>query len=90
MLLDWRHRLAYFLRPKATITTLAVGVATFVVWDCIGISLGVFFSGNSPYMSGLYLGPEFPVEELFFLYFLCYFTLIMFRLGEKRWQQPTL
>ena len=56
------------------------------VWDIFGISLGIFLSGHSPYMSGVYLFPEFPLEELFFLLFLSYFSLVVYRAGVKRWR----
>lgn len=84
-ILDKRYRLAFFHNRKRTLITLAIGVAVFVIWDIFGIGLGIFFSGHSPFMSGLYLGPEFPIEEIFFLTFLCYFTLVMFRLVEAKW-----
>lgn len=85
--LDWRHKLALFYDVRRTLLTVCVGVAVFIGWDVLGIALGIFFSGQSPYMSGLYLGPEFPVEELVFLTFLCYFTLTIYRLLETRWQR---
>lgn len=87
MLLDWLHYLALFTHPKRTALAVGVGVGLFIVWDILGISLGIFFSGRSEYMSGIYLAPEFPVEELLFLTFLCYFVLVMYRLGERVWQR---
>lgn len=86
MVLDRRYRLALFYQWQRTVLTVGIGVMVFVVWDILGIWLGVFFSGHSPYMSGLYLGPEFPVEELVFLTFLCYITLVMYRLWEVKWR----
>lgn len=83
--LDKRYRLALFHNARQALVTVAIGVAVFIVWDILGIAFGIFFSGHSPYMSGVYLGPEFPIEELLFLTFLCYFTLVMYRLGEVRW-----
>ena len=83
--LDKRFALALFHDARRTIITIAIGVAVFIAWDVLGITMGIFFSGNSPYTTGLYLAPEFPVEELFFLTFLCYFTLITYRLVERRW-----
>lgn len=85
LLLDYRYRLALFYDAHRTFLTVAIGVLLFTAWDILGIALGIFFSGKSAYMSGVYLGSEFPVEELLFLIFLCYFTLIMYRLGETRW-----
>lgn len=84
-ILDWKYSLAFFTDRRATMWTILVGVIVFIIWDIFGIALGIFFSGQSEYMSGIYLAPEFPVEELFFLTFLCYFTLIIYRLGGILW-----
>ena len=83
--IDRRYSLAFFEDSKRTFLTVLVSVGVFVVWDIAGIALGIFYSGNSPYMSRLYLGPEFPIEELVFLTFLTYFTLVMYRFWSKRW-----
>lgn len=85
--LDWRYKLALFYDKKRALITILIGVAVFIVWDVFGIALGIFFSGQSHYMSGLYLGPEFPIEELLFISFLCYFTLVLYRFGETKWRR---
>lgn len=85
--LDRKYTLAFWQDALRSAKVIATSVIVFVVWDILGISLGIFFSGESPYMSGLYLMPELPVEELFFLTFLCYFTLIMYLLAEKLWRR---
>lgn len=85
VMLDKRFALALFHDARRTIIAIAIGVAVFIAWDILGISMGIFFSGSSPYTTGLFLAPEFPVEELFFLTFLCYFTLIIYRLLERQW-----
>ncbi len=85
IILDRRFNLALFHNLRRTLISVGIGVAIFIIWDIFGIALGIFFSGQSPYMRGLYLGPEFPIEELVFLTFLCYFTLVMYRLGETVW-----
>lgn len=82
--IDRRYSLAFFEDSIRTYLTVLVGVGVFVVWDIAGIALGIFYSGNSPYMSKLFLGPEFPIEELVFLAFLTYFTLVMYRFWSKR------
>lgn len=84
-IIDRRYNLAFFKDSKRTLLTLLISVGIFIVWDIAGIALGIFYSGHSPYMSGLYLGPEFPVEELVFLIFLSYFTLVMYRFWSQRW-----
>ena len=83
-LLDYRHRLALFGGAGGR-TALIVGaaVAFFLVWDVVGIATGVFFRGAGPWMTGVLLGPELPLEELFFLVLLSYSTLIAYLLATK-------
>lgn len=83
-LLDFRHKLAFF--GGAAIRSaiiIAVAVAFFLVWDVVGIATGVFFRGSGPWMTGLLLGPELPLEELFFLMVLSYSTLISYLWAHK-------
>ena len=87
VVLDSRHRLAYGQDARRAVLTVLIMTSVFIVWDVCGISLGIFYSGHSPYMSGIYLFPEFPLEELFFLLFLNYFSLIVYRLGTKQWRR---
>ena len=82
--LDWRYKLAYWHDRKRTILTLASGMIVFIIWDLLGIGLGIFFHGTSAYSLPFRIVPEFPVEELFFLLLLCYVTLIMYLAGSKR------
>lgn len=84
-LIDYRYKLALFLDARRTALTLLVGVAVFAVWDAFGIGLGIFINGDTRYVTGLLLAPHFPLEEVFFLLFLCYFTLVLYRLGEIKW-----
>ena len=78
-LLDRRHKLAFWVDAKASALAISISVAVFLVWDLVGIALGIFFRGNAPHLSGLLLAPEVPVEELFFLILLCYNTLLVYR-----------
>jgi lycopene cyclase domain-containing protein len=77
--IDHKHKLALFNNLRATLASVAITVVVFLVWDVIGISLGIFFRGNSPHLSGLLLGPELPLEELFFLILLSYNTLLAYQ-----------
>jgi lycopene cyclase domain-containing protein len=77
-LLDARYRLFFFARPVAAAVTLAIGLAYFLAWDVWAIALGIFVHRDSPLMTGLMLGPQLPLEEAFFLTFLCYQTMILF------------
>lgn len=82
--LDARYRIAIFDRPRAALLTIAIGVAFFLVWDAIGVGLGIFFVGEAPYQTGIMLAPEVPLEELFFLILLVYQTLLLWRWFDRR------
>lgn len=86
VLLDLRFGLVLRRRPVATAIALVVGLAFFVAWDAAGIALGVFRHVDSRWASGVLLAPEFPVEELLFLLFLSYLTLILLS-GWRRWSE---
>jgi lycopene cyclase domain-containing protein len=83
-LLDWRHKLAVFGgAPYRTLVIVAVTVGFFLLWDVVGIAEGVFFRGSGPWMTGVLLGPELPLEEGFFLILLSYSTLIAYLLASR-------
>lgn len=83
--LDWQHQLAFWHDWRRTLKTIGVGIAIFVVWDLFGIGLGIFFHGGSQYTLPVRLLPELPIEELFFLFLLCYVTLLLYRGVPKLW-----
>jgi lycopene cyclase domain-containing protein len=82
--IDHRQKLALFRNRWATVASVAVAVIVFLVWDIVGISLGIFFRGDTPHLSGLLLGPELPLEELFFLILLSYNTLLVYQYFSLR------
>ncbi|MCL3859725.1 lycopene cyclase domain-containing protein [Actinotalea sp. K2] len=75
VVLDHRFRLFFFADARRAAVVLAVGVVFFLLWDVAGIALGIFFRGETPYMTGLLVAPELPVEEVGFLTLLCYLTM---------------
>lgn len=77
VLLDWRFRLVFWRDARRATIVIVIGVLFFLAWDGAGIALGVFARGESRYMTGIEVAPELPVEELFFLTFLCYLTLVL-------------
>lgn len=83
LLIDWRHKLAFWSDWRRTGMTIVLGLAFFLIWDFAGIFLGIFFSGGSPYALPFMLLPEFPVEEILFLFLLCYLTLLMYQGGLR-------
>lgn len=84
VLIDKRYRLAFFYDARRTALTLAVAIGLFIVWDVLGITLGIFSQGESPFMLPLSLVPNFPIEELFFLALLTYVTLLTYRWVSQR------
>ncbi len=75
VVLDRRFRLFFWRDARRARVVLPVGVVFFLVWDLLGIHLGIFFRGETSFMTGLQVAPELPVEELFFLTLLCYLTM---------------
>ncbi|MGO4689923.1 lycopene cyclase domain-containing protein [Glaciibacter sp. 2TAF33] len=75
VLLDRRYRLFFWAGPGRAVVVLGVGLVFFLAWDLFGIGLGIFRRGETEFMTGLHLAPELPLEELFFLVFLCYLTM---------------
>jgi lycopene cyclase domain-containing protein len=82
--IDKRHNLALFRYPLPTLISVLVAVVVFLIWDIVGISLGIFFRGNTILLSGILLAPELPLEELFFLILLSYNTLLAYQFFAKR------
>jgi lycopene cyclase domain-containing protein len=82
VLLDVRFRLVFWRSARRAVITLGAGLVFFLAWDAAGIALGIFARGGSRFMTGIEIAPELPLEELFFLLFLCYLTLVL--LGGAR------
>ena len=77
VLIDRRFRLFFWHRPRRAALVLVLGVLFFTAWDLFGIGFGIFARGDTTILTGLTLAYEFPVEELFFLTFLCYLTMLL-------------
>ena len=79
VLLDRRFALVFWRGGTARRAglVLAAGLVFFLAWDVLGIALGVFARGRSPWMTGIELAPQLPLEEPVFLVFLCYLTLVL-------------
>jgi len=83
-LIDFRFKLAFAINPKGAALSVLLPAAYLLIWDSVGIRLGIFFIGKTTMLTGVLLAPEMPLEEPFFLLLLCYTTLIVFRAVEKR------
>jgi lycopene cyclase domain-containing protein len=75
--IDARFRLAAWRAPLRTALAVAAGVVFFLAWDAVGIATGVFLKGDSPAFTGIDIAPQLPLEELFFLTFLSYLSLVV-------------
>lgn len=84
VLLDARYRLLLFSQPLPALVSLLGGTGIFLLWDVIAIEQGIFLHLDSPLMTGFMLGNQLPVEEAFFLLFLCYQSMLAV-LGFLRW-----
>ena len=85
LIIDYRWKLAFWRETMRTTMTLATAIAIFVLWDLLGISLGIFFHGGSSYTLPYRLAPEFPIEEIVFLFLLTYSALIVYH-GVLLWR----
>ncbi|MBN0039311.1 lycopene cyclase domain-containing protein [Cellulosimicrobium cellulans] len=81
--LDRRFRLAFWADRRRAALTVGLGVVGFLLWDVAGLALGIFARGESPWMTGLLLAPDLPVEEAVFLTLLCYNALLVWRGAER-------
>ena len=75
IVLDRRFRLFFWNDARRAAVVLLAGVAFFLVWDFAGVGGGIFFRGETSFMTGLQIAPEIPLEEVFFLTLLCYLTM---------------
>jgi len=82
-LLDFKYKLAFAKNAKYFCLIL-ISVLFFLIWDYAGISLGIFFRGESKLLSGFLLSAELPLEELFFLILLSYNALLLLKFFGRR------
>lgn len=76
-LLDARWRLFVFAKPLAALFSLVLGTSFFLLWDVLAISQGIFLHRDSHLMTGIMVAEQLPLEEVFFLLFLCYSTMVV-------------
>jgi lycopene cyclase domain-containing protein len=78
VMLDRRFRLFFYADARRAAIVLVAGVLFFLIWDLFGIGLGIFFRGETAFMTGIQVAHELPLEEIFFLTLLCYLTMNLF------------
>ena len=75
VMLDRRFHLFFWRDARRAGIVLGAGILFLLVWDLVGVTLGVFFRGEALFMTGIQIAPEIPLEEVFFLALLCYLTM---------------
>lgn len=82
--IDLKFSLALRVAPVRTTVAVLIGTAFFLAWDAVGIVTGVFVKGDSPLFVGVELAPHLPLEEVFFLLFLSYLSIVMYAVFQRR------
>ncbi|MCU1412171.1 MAG: lycopene cyclase protein [Rhodoglobus sp.] len=84
VVLDRRFRLFFWRDARRAAIVLAAGLVFFLAWDLAGVGGGIFFRGETPFMTGLQIAREVPLEEVFFLALLCYLTMNVYGWLSRR------
>ena len=84
VVLDRRFRLFFWRDARRATIVLIAGLVFFLVWDLAGVGGGIFFRGETAFMTGLQIAPEVPLEEGFFLALLCYLTMNVYGWLSRR------
>jgi lycopene cyclase domain-containing protein len=85
--IDRRFGLFFWRDARRAAAVLLPGLAFFVVWDFLGIRVGIFSLGVTRFMTGVLVAPQFPLEEIVFLTFLCYLTMVLIAGFERLWSR---
>jgi len=78
VLIDRRSRLFFWRDARRALIVMVIGLVFFLGWDLAGIGLGIFFRGETTFMTGVQLAPELPIEEPLFLALLCYLAMNLY------------
>lgn len=81
--IDARWRIALFHDARRALVAVGATAAVMVLLDLAAIATGNFRLGESPWMTGLEVLPHLPIEELAFLLFLAYVSLVAFGGAER-------
>ena len=87
LIVDRKYKLFFWNSKVAAYKTIISLMLIFIIWDILGILLGIFFHGGSIYTLPIRIVPEFPIEELLFLFLLNYSCINIYLLLGKKWQR---
>lgn len=83
VLLDARHRLFVWAVPGRAAAVLTVGLVLFLGWDALAIAGGIFERGRGGALLGVEVAPHLPLEELVFVTFFSYLTMVVFTATDR-------
>lgn len=81
--IDARYRLALFCDTRRALLAVLLTAAVMLAFDLAAIATGNFRLGASPWMTGIEVLPHLPIEELAFLLFLAYVSIVAFTGAER-------
>ncbi|MFD6176887.1 MULTISPECIES: lycopene cyclase domain-containing protein [unclassified Isoptericola] len=88
-LVDRRARLVLWsAHPGRAAAVLLAGTVFFLAWDAVAIAHGFYSRGGAGTTVGVELAPHLPLEELFFVLFLCYLALVLHGLVRRGLARP--
>ena len=82
-LIDRRWSLFFWADRRRAAVVFAAGFALFLAWDLVALRFELYERGRSELMTGIEVAPELPLEELFFVAFLPYLTMVLHGLGRR-------
>ncbi|MBD8058658.1 lycopene cyclase domain-containing protein [Cellulomonas sp. JH27-2] len=81
--LDARYRLFLWADLRRGLVVLVTGVVFFLAWDVVAIHEGFYGRGKGSAMLGVEVAPHLPVEELVFITFLTYLTMVVLAMVRR-------
>jgi lycopene cyclase domain-containing protein len=81
--IDAHYRLAVFRDARRALLAVALTAGVMLAFDLMAIATGNFRLGASPWMTGIEVLPHLPIEEIAFLLFLAYVSLVAFTGAER-------
>jgi lycopene cyclase domain-containing protein len=83
VVIDARLRLFVWADARRAAVVLVVGVVFFLAWDLVAIAAGFYGRGLSDAMLGVEVAPHLPLEEVVFVTFLSYVTMVVLALVRR-------
>jgi lycopene cyclase domain-containing protein len=83
VVIDARLRLFFWADARRAAVVLVIGVVFFLLWDLVAIGAGFYGRGAGGALLGIEVVPHLPLEELVFVTFLSYVTMVVLALVRR-------